>query len=274
MPYFKLNFESQYLRGSTEVGLILPNPSPELPLEKCYSPESRYKVLWLLHGTSGDFSDWIRWSMIEIYANENNLAVVMPSTHNASYTNWPGFGGGYNVYDYILKELMPMMYSWFPISDKQEDNFIAGLSMGAQGALKFALTHPEKFAGAAMLSACPHDYAYQLTTPKGAANQRYKNMFANAGGYEAFMASDDNLWRLCDEKIGKIKLPKLYFVEGEDDEFFEFFHHFMEHAKKEQFDITIETIPGYTHEWRIWNRTVQRALKLFGFKTREDTAAY
>lgn len=270
MAYFKLNFESQYLHGNTEVGVILPNPHPGLPLDACYDSNARYKVLWLLHGTTGDFSDWSRWSMLEVYANENDLAVVMPSTHNASYTNWPGFGGGYDVYDYIIKELMPMVYNWFPVSDKREDNFIAGLSMGALGALKFALTDPEKFAGAAMLSSCPHHYEYELTTPKGAANHRYKNLFANAGGYEAFLASDDNCWRMFDEMIENADLPMLYFVEGEDDEFFDFFSHFMEHVKERGFNVRIETIPGYTHEWRVWDLTLQRALKLFGFRVRED----
>ncbi len=274
MAYFTLSFESQHLRGNTKVGFIMPNCRFDMTPDEYYCSGKRYKVLWLLHGTTGDYTHWTRYSMIENYAVENDLIVVMPSTHNASYSDWPGFCNGYDAYNFILRELMPLVYNWLPASDKREDNFIAGDSMGGLGALKFALTAPDKFAAAAILSACPHHYEYELTTPKGAANQRYKNQFANAGGYEAFLASDDNVWRLCNELIGKADLPKLYFSEGDNDEYFDFFRHFMEHAEKVGFDVKIETVPGYRHEFRVWNRTIQRALEFFGMKSREGSEAY
>ncbi|WP_455437597.1 alpha/beta hydrolase [Hungatella hathewayi] len=264
MAYMKLNFESQFLNGNTEVGIILPDRNGRC-IKTFYNKNKRFKVLWLLHGTTGDYSDWIRWSMIEIYACEHDLAVIMPSTQNASYTNWKGFGGGYYVYDYFFKELMPMIYNWFPVSDKREDNFVAGLSMGGLGALKFALTNPDRFAAAAVLSACPHDYEWELNTGNGATNQRYTNLFQNAGGYDMFLNSDDNIWKLCNEYVGKKSLPRLYFSEGDKDEYFGFFQHFAEHAKKSGFEIKVEIIHGYAHEWRLWNRTIQRALEFFGF---------
>ena len=60
---------------------------------------------------------------------------------------------GYDMFDYLTEELMPLIYGWLPVSDKREDNFISGLSMGGGGALKYAVNHPEKFAAAAILSA-------------------------------------------------------------------------------------------------------------------------
>jgi putative tributyrin esterase len=99
-------------------------------------------VLWLLHGTFGDHTDWLRKSNIELYACEKQLIVVMPSALNSYYSNWDRCMMGYGMYDFLTEELMPLVYSWFPASDKREDNFISGLSMGGGGTLKYALGHP------------------------------------------------------------------------------------------------------------------------------------
>ena len=79
----------------------------------------------------------------------------MPSAHNTDYTNWNGFGTGYRMYDYLAEELMPLVYAWCPASDKREDNFIAGLSMGGRGAIVYAYAYPEKFAAMYSMSCVP-----------------------------------------------------------------------------------------------------------------------
>ena len=137
--------------------MILPdNPRGVTPTE-FYGSGKRYKVLWLLHGTCGDNMDWVRRTNIELYATEKNLVVVMPSALNSNYSNWEDTMLGYNMYDYLTEELMPLIYGWLPVSNKREDNFIAGLSMGGRGTIKYAVNHPEKFAAAAVLSASTID---------------------------------------------------------------------------------------------------------------------
>ena len=158
MALVTLNFESEYLMNNHNVGVILPDRPHDISSKEFYGSGKKYKVLWLLHGTFGDYSDWIRKSMIELYASEKNLIVVMPSALNSNYANWPAFGTGFNMFDYLTEELMPLIYNWFPASDKREDNYIAGLSMGGRGTCVYAFNHPEKFAGAAILSANPSDF--------------------------------------------------------------------------------------------------------------------
>ena len=114
MAYMTLDFQSDCLMGNTTVSVILPDkPWNEKP-EKYYSNGKKYKVLWLLHGTFGDHSDWIRKSNIELYASERDLIVVMPSGLNANYANWEHFSIGFNMYDFLTQELMPLIYGWFP----------------------------------------------------------------------------------------------------------------------------------------------------------------
>ena len=101
------------------------------------------------------------------------------------------------MWDYVTEELMPMLYNWYPISDKREDNFIAGLSMGGGGALKFAVNYPDKFAAAAILSSAPRNIReIDLAT----ANARTLTSIKNAGSLEAYANSCENVW----DKLGEL----------------------------------------------------------------------
>ncbi len=132
MAYMQLNFSSQYLGGSHPVSVILPERPNGMSAKEFYSSGKKYKVLWLLHGSYDDHTAWVRKSNIEVYACEKDLIVVMPNALNSNYANWPQFGLGYNMYDYLFEELMPLVYNWLPASPKREDNYIAGLSMGGE----------------------------------------------------------------------------------------------------------------------------------------------
>ena len=49
----------------------------------------------------------------------------------------------------IRKASHALAQSFFPLSPRREDTFVAGLSMGGYGALKWALRSPQRFAAAA-----------------------------------------------------------------------------------------------------------------------------
>ena len=79
MALVHLNFSSKYLSGSTDVNIILPDCARSAQPRDFYGNGKKYPVLWLLHGTFGDYSDWLRKTNVELYAEEKNLIVVMPS---------------------------------------------------------------------------------------------------------------------------------------------------------------------------------------------------
>lgn len=273
MALVTMNFESQYLHGNTEISVIHPDKPRGVEPRTFYGKKQKYKVLWLLHGSFGDHSDWVRKSNIELYACENDLIVVMPSALNSSYTDWLGFADGYEMNRYFFEELMPMIYGWFPASDAKEDNYVAGLSMGGNGALKFALTHPECFAKAAVLSASPFRYEYDLEGMTGDRARKFQNTVHNGGGLETYLKSDDNLWRLL-EKMDPGILTPMYFGIGGDDSGIDRFERFRKLARERGLNVTFEVIPGYQHEWRVWEITIQRALGFFGFSSRDGGNAY
>ncbi len=258
MSLLQWNFRSIYLRGNTDVSIILPESQGEP--EQFYEKGKKYKVLWLLHGTFGDHTDWVRYTNIERYACEHNLAVVMPSALNSMYGNWNSFAMGYDAFDYLIKELMPAVYAWFPISDRKEDNFIAGLSMGGRGACVYAFNHPELFAKAFVMSAVPEDLT-DIDT-KSPFYHRVENLIANYGGMEGYLNSELNLWKLAKER--KDELPELYFTCGDQDPIaWKRYNQFKAYAEETGLKAVFDEVEGYSHEWPFWELSIQKAIKWF-----------
>lgn len=275
MAVITMDFESQLYGGRHPISIILPDlPRDQAPGE-FYPANRKFKVLWLLHGTFGDCTDWIRRTNIEVYACEKNLAVVMPSALNTDYVNWPSFGVGCNMYDYLFDELMPMIYNWYPISDKRDDNYIAGLSMGGAGAMIYALNHPEKFAAAGSLSFPLISYENRKNgifkdPPVAPYLQKYRldrfvNQMANAGGEDGYQKSLNNTWdRLIKNYQEHVDMPKLYFAIGDKDFLFPAYQIFKQFAVEQGYhDIVFEEEPGRTHEWRFWDKYIERFLNLY-----------
>ena len=275
MALFDLDFMSRYLGNNQHVSVLIPDCPEDMEPEEFYTSGKKYRVLYLLHGTFGDHSDWVRKSMIEIYAREAGVVCVMPSGLNADYRNWDGFGTGYRMEDYLVKELMPLVTNYFPVSAKRGDTFIAGLSMGAFGALSYALRYPERFAGAAMLSGTPFDpmtidwKAYEegrLAESSGPLmGQRLVNQIDNAGGREAYIA-DCNWTRFFRAFEEKKDLPALYFCIGDRDFLYPPYKRFEKAVLEKGLPVRFHEIPGLAHEWRFWDKEIDNTFDVFGLR--------
>lgn len=279
MSLLVYNFESEYLNINHEVLVVLPDKNRGISPKEFYGSGKKYKVLWLLHGTYGDPSDWIRKTNIELYAAERDLAVVIPPAQNSNYSNWPNAMLGFNMYDYLTKELMPLVYGWLPISDKREDNFIAGLSMGGRGAIKYAVNHPDLFGAAAILSAVPMDFSkLSAGNPNPLLdldNPRLKLTIENAGGLDAYIHSEENVYKKLDLLANTHTLPKLLFACGEEDAILaKSFLELKEHFKDSSLDAQWLFVPGYKHEWRFWDYAIEKALDFFELEKKEEWSPF
>ena len=256
------NFESKFLNGNTTVSIILPDCARGMDPAEFYTQKKKYPVLWLLHGTFGDHTDWLRRSNIETYACEKEMMVVMPAVQNSDYANWPKFACGFDAERFLVDELMPLVHSWFPASSKREDNFIAGLSMGGQGCARYAAWYPEKFSAAAILSGSPNDWRKLSDLQK--SMPRTAHQIEHEGGFEALLASHTNIWDRIGALAGTGRLPRFYVATGTDD----FLYHdwylpFKEYAQTLGLDAVFEEVEGYRHEWRFWDLAIQHALEFF-----------
>lgn len=112
--------------------------------------ESPFKTLYLLHGLYGSHTDWLTLTAIRRYAAEKRIAVIMPAGENSFYRDGTLPGRRYG--SFIGEELVTLTRRLFPLSPKQADTVIAGLSMGGAGAVHTACLYPHTFSAAAGLS--------------------------------------------------------------------------------------------------------------------------
>lgn len=290
MALLTLDFFSTYLCVPAQVTVLM----PDLTLgENCrkndtkafYLSGKKYKVLWLLHGACCDHTSWVRYTNIERYVENKDMIVVMPSVLNSDYANYSTFADGFCVWDYFTEELMPLIYGWLPASDKPEDNYISGLSMGGNGALMLALGHPELFGGAAILSSTAREVEYlrpyssltsaqfrelaqdsiQFPGPNG-TGMRLKeiNQIAKYPTVEDFLNSCENAWDRFREVVNAGKLPKMYITCGtKDKNVYPRFLRFKEYAEKLEANVTFVPVEGFYHEWEFWDIAIRNALEFF-----------
>ena len=154
MSFVQLDFYSRALGFDCQLNVVLPEEKQGvgfIPVPR----KDKHPVLYLLHGTSGDHTDWERWTSVERYAAKRGIAVVMPAGQLSSYAN---MAHGQKFFDYIAYEVPEVVKDAFPISDAREDTFIGGLSMGSYGATKIGLSLPENYAAIGALSSGNHAY--------------------------------------------------------------------------------------------------------------------
>lgn len=124
--------------------LIIPQRIYETPEERKNVP-----VLYLLHGAGGDETTAMRYSVVESYADEYGLAVVMPGGELSDFSN---MAHGFGYYSYVAEELPSIMYSVFGFAPERQNCFIAGCSMGANASVKIALANPDRYGACGCIS--------------------------------------------------------------------------------------------------------------------------
>jgi S-formylglutathione hydrolase FrmB len=255
MALIHCNFHSETLRSATSMDVILPQPPGAQPGSK-RTRRKPHPTLWLLHGLADDNTIWQRRTSIERYVAPLNLAVVMPHAYRGFYTD---MARGYPYWTYLSEEVPRLARAFFPLSEKRDENFVAGLSMGGYGAFKLALKRPEMFAAAASLSGALDIAGIAAQGNSDAFKVReFTDIF---GPLRAIPGSDNDLFALA-KKFAKAKGPKptLYQCCGVEDGLYPHNLRFRDHARSLGLDLTYEEGPGQ-HDWAFWDRWIQRVLE-------------
>lgn len=266
MAVIKFNFLSKSLGMQTNLTICLPTFSFADIMQNrkdVYVKGMKYQTLYLLHGGSGDDSDYLNFTNIARYADNEKLAVVMPCDYNADYTDAPG---GARYLEFITEELPLVCQSLFPLSDRREDNFIGGLSMGAHGAMKIALLQPERFNAALIMSGAARHPSIIKTfgPPKTTSGEGIPmpKMSAVYGDLDAFEGSRHDAYHQARLNVEQNKpLPKFFFTCGGDDFALERSRQGYEELTRLGYDTLYELVPGYAHEWDFWDLSLRKALR-------------
>ncbi|MFP4017208.1 MAG: alpha/beta hydrolase [Halanaerobiales bacterium] len=256
MAFIQCDFYSEVLGLSTSMNVILPqNTETQIGMESIASGD-RYPVLYLLHGLSDDHTIWQRRTSIERYVAPLGLAVVMPAVHRSFYTDMQK---GYDYWTFISEEIPARAREFFPISEKREDNFVAGLSMGGYGAFKLALNYPDRYAAAASLSGALNIVSHIEETPEDEElASEFKLIY---GGVEEVRSSNNDLFYLVRRlKEYKGEQPRLFQCCGTEDFLYRDNIAFRDLCRKEGVGLSYEEEPA-VHEWGYWDKMIQRVLE-------------
>ncbi|WP_099221708.1 alpha/beta hydrolase [Listeria costaricensis] len=230
MTVYQGMFRSQVLDLETQFSAIIPK-----------NPRA---VLYLLHGMSDDHSAWLRNSNIARYAEEHQLAVFMPSVHRSYYTD---MADGLPYWTFLTQEWYEELHQEFRLSNKE---FVAGLSMGGYGALKWGLNWPQRFAGIVAMSA-----AVDVPRMRRDWTERQAEFTRIFGTKEAFDGSGNDLFALLQQE----DLPPVLQICGTEDFLYKDNLKFKQAAEENLTDFTFIARPG-DHDWAFWEAAIQTAL--------------
>lgn len=277
MAVLDVHFYSDALQVSTAMTVIMPeHPRTLIGLgeDGVQAPggPAGPPLLYLLHGLSDDESIWLRRTSIDRHAAEKGLAVVMPRAERSFYQD-EVHGSAY--WTFLSQELPEVVHRFLRVSARREDTFVAGLSMGGYGAMRWALSRPDRFAAAASFSGAL-DLSARAGALAGSALARSALTGGSAldpdspfldltpdvrdrafGGH--FTPGGDNdllaLLARCDPR----ELPALWVSCGRRDELLPHSEHFVEAARAAGADPHVE-YPDGVHEWGLWDAQIRRVL--------------
>lgn len=261
MALVHINFLSKVLGMYRNMDVILPQGRNGIGQDGRERESWRgIPVLYLFHGATDDHTMWQRNTSIERYAVEKGLAVVMPSSDLGAYSDMVY---GYDYFRFLGEELPEILKEFLPcLSTERQSTYVAGLSMGGYGALKMAVSYPERFSHAAFLSGMLFAESIfdkgKMLEEKGVPDYS-KSIFGKRENIAGTV--NDLVWALEKRIEENADMPKLLQICGKDDFLYEDNLKIYNRFGK-RLDWTAKW-PDGGHQWWFWDQQIQRVLEWF-----------
>lgn len=235
MALLRGEYSSQVLEMTTSFQAVLPDEG-EL---------GDVKTVYLLHGLTDNCTGWTRYSCCERYARERGVALVIPEVQRSFYIDG---ASGLRYFTYVSQELPRAMQRLFGLSPEREKNYVMGLSMGGYGALKCALTYPERYAGCGSFSGVT-DLDGLRALPSPPLHPWEFDALLGPGGAAG---TENDLFALAAGKT----LPPVYLSCGEQDSLYPMNVKFARYLESRGAYYRFDHRPG-AHAWDFWDRSLR-----------------
>lgn len=263
MALLQVHYLSEAIKRIVTFHMFLPNDVQDEFKEGNPHYLRETKTLYLLHGYTGNTTDWVSGSDTMELSRKYNLAIVMPSGENSFYIDRKPTGQAYETY--ISKELRAYVSTTFGLSDKKEDVFIGGLSMGGFGALRLGIRYSERYCAAFGLSSALIMDEVSRLTPEDAdgfalqlANyEYYHEIFGDLKKVKESIYNPEFLVKENKRK-GKKTLP-LFVACGTEDALIENNRRFRDFLLEQGENVVYYESTGM-HNWKFWNEYLEPAI--------------
>ncbi len=258
MALIQVSFMSKTLLRTVPLQVIL--PVDKFTTDGSDAREDKpFKTLYLLHGLFGSQVDWVSGTRIQRWAEEKNLAVVMPAGENAFYIDQPEMGTMHG--QFIGEELVEITRKMFPLSRKREDTYIGGLSMGGFGAMRNGLKYHDTFGAIVSLSGALHI----LERPEGSKEGTIAYEEAYFGNLVEAAKSDKNPAVLIEqlkaekEKDPNTAVPEIFMACGTEDGLLGVNRLYRDRLENSGMQVSYHESAG-GHTWDFWDEWIKKAL--------------
>jgi enterochelin esterase-like enzyme len=235
--------------------------------------DSRYPVIYLLHGKGGGMPDWlhIRPDLDAMIAQGEIPPVIAvmpdaPFSNRASYYVDSGFGGsptvprGEKVESALTRDLVAHIDGAFRTISERDGRAVGGYSMGGWGALRYALAHPDLYRAAIVLSP-----AVYIPSPPAESSMRSMGAFGRGATlYDETIYTERNYPQTLARTFLPSGLPLAMFIAAGDDDI----HYGRPEDQRHDIDLeahllynTLLRVPNMTaelrilqggHNWDVW----------------------
>ncbi len=250
----KQTLDSKLMQREMPYNLILP-----LNYDDKASSQTKYPVIYLLHGLFGHYNNWAENTKLKEYAAQHNFIIVMPEGNNGWYVD-SKIEPNDKYESYIVKELIPEIDKKYRTIAGRNARAVAGLSMGGYGSLKFAVKYPEMFSLAGSFSGALGAADY---TDKNTLAAISKSVMTAFGEAESETRKNNDLFALYKNLSAEnIKnLPFIYVDCGTEDFLIQTNRQFLSVLQEKKIPHEYRELPG-VHDWRFWNSQIEEFLEL------------
>lgn len=256
------SLESQKMHKEMKYSIVLP--------ETYDQSNQSYPVIYLLHGVSGNEQSWVYGGDVQFIADQwyktsgKEYIIVIPDGGNYWYMN---DAKGVSPYeDYFIQEFIPTIEKNYRIRSERSARFIAGLSMGGHGSLRFAVKYPKLFSKCYAMSPGIFTDEEFATLPA----DRYKKYGLNEllGELEGTARLNDFYHKnmildlikpLTNQQLSGVK----YVIDCGDDDFLLFGNmSLMQLMRSKEMSAEFRIRDG-AHNWTYWKESLRMALPFF-----------
>jgi enterochelin esterase-like enzyme len=207
-----------------------------------YIKDTKYPVLYLLHGIGGDENEWARGGVPDVildnlYADKKAvpMIVVLPNGRAAKDVTArdpiPKQSPAFAAFEKdLLADLIPFIEKTYSVKTDRESRALAGLSMGGGQSLNFGLGNLDTFAWVGGFSSAPNTKPpADLITDHAEAAKKLRLLYVSCGDKDGLFRISQGVHKMLDEK----KVPHIYRV-----------------------------IPGGQHDFRVWKSDLYHLTQL------------
>jgi S-formylglutathione hydrolase FrmB len=217
-----------------------------------YDGEKRFPTVYLLHGYSGGYADYIKNTpAIKDYADQYQLIIVCADGRNSWYLDSP-VDSTWKYETYVSSELVGWIDQRYKTIGDRKGRAIMGLSMGGHGALSLAIKHQDVFGAAGSMSGGldlrPFPANWEISKRLGSYGTNQASWNENSVMEMIPLLSTDQLALLIDC--------------GEDDFFYPVNLKFHEQLKYYNIKHDFISRPGH-HDWKYWANAISYQFLFF-----------